>query len=116
MEPTNYVEYQGPLPWRRYYFMFDHRTSPKLAELFAKEGVRPKFYKGAWVGDGEDFGILRCNVLKSQAGRFEDCLEKRMRLAMLTGEDGYVEYGRMFAKVVETAMAMQEGMDAPQDG
>ena len=44
---------------------------------------------------------MLCSVLEKQAYKFEDCMQKRMKLAMIVGDDEYVEFGRHFTAMVK---------------
>lgn len=102
MKPTNYVEITGFFPWKRYYLFFDRIEDRELHRLLRREGVRPTVKKGdVLIKPGVPYEMVLCSVLEKQAYKFEDCMQKRMKLAMIVGDDEYVEFGRHFTAMVK---------------
>lgn len=102
MKPTNYVEITGVLPWKRHYLIFDRDGDRELARLLRRENVKPVVRKGDVLMRPDDpYAMVLCSVLSRQADKFEDCMRKRMKLAMIVGDDEYVEFGRHFTAMVK---------------
>ncbi len=102
MEPTNYVEIENRLIWRRGYLMFDREGDRELDRLFRREGVKLSVRKGdVFMRPDSPYSMVICSVPYKKAYKFEDCMRKRMKLAMIVGDDEYVEFGRHFTAMVK---------------
>ena len=86
----NYWKMRSFSPFSAFYAYADHNSN--LAELlFAQNRVHVKF-KGKMVREGSPYCIVFCKVLKRDAMKFEEALEKLKDKMLLLG---YVDYSKI---------------------
>lgn len=81
------------------YVYVDHK-SYLADQLFIQNKVTMKF-KREMAKDGSSYSIVFCKVLKKDAEKFEDALEKLKDKMLLLGYKDYTEVCGEFAKVME---------------